>query len=37
MVHRGTPASIRYSCEDLPSRATLSCLLLRKDEIRSNA
>ena len=32
----GTPASTRYSCEDVPSRTTQSCLLLRKEEIRPN-
>ena len=33
--HWGTPALSEYSCEDFPSRATRSCLLLRKDEIRA--
>ena len=32
----GTPALTGYSCEDLPSRMTPSCLLLRKEEIRLN-
>ena len=32
----GTPALTGYSFEDLPSRATQSSLLLRKDEIRPN-
>ena len=32
----GIPAVTRYSCEDVPFRTTQSCLLLRKEEIRSN-
>ena len=32
----GTPASSGYSCEDFPSRATWSSLLLRNDKIRPN-
>ena len=32
----GTLALNGYSCEDFPSRTTESCLLLRKEEIRSN-
>ena len=32
----GTPALTGYSCEDFPSRATQSRLLLRKEEIRPN-
>ena len=32
----GTPALTRYSCEELPSRTTQSCILLRKEEIRPN-
>ena len=32
----GTPALNGYSYEDYPSRTTWSCLLLRKEEIRSN-
>ena len=32
----GTPALTEYSCEDVPSRTTCSCLLLRKDKIRPN-
>ena len=32
----GNPVLIGYSCEDFPSRTTLSCLLLRKEEIRPN-
>ena len=32
----GTQALTGYSCEDFPSRTTRSCLLLRKEEIRSN-
>ena len=31
-----TPAFARYSYEDFPSRTTRSCLLLGKEEIRSN-
>ena len=31
MEPRGTPALTGYSCEDFPSRTTLSCLLLRKE------
>ena len=31
-----TPAFTGYPCEDFPSRATQSCLLLRKDKIGSN-
>ena len=31
-----TPALTGYSCEDLPSRTTWSCLLLRKEEIMPN-
>ena len=31
----GTPALSGYSCEDLPSRTTQSCLVPRKEEIRS--
>ena len=31
-----TPALSGYFCEDFPSRAICSCLLLRKDEIRAN-
>ena len=30
----GTPALTGHSCEDIPSRTTQSCLLLRKEEIR---
>ena len=33
---RGTPVSTGYSCEDFPSRATRSSLLLRKDKIKPN-
>ena len=33
----GTPALTGYSCEDILSRTTCSCLLLRKDEIGSNS
>ena len=32
----GTPALTGYFSEDLPSRTTQSCLLLKKEEIRSN-
>ena len=32
----GTPVKNRYSCEDVPSKTTQSCLLLRKDEIKPN-
>ena len=32
----GNPALTGYSCEDLPSITTPSCLLLRKEEIRQN-
>ena len=32
----GTPALTGYSCEDVPSRTTRSCLLLRIEEIRAN-
>ena len=32
----GTPTLIGYSCGDFPFRATWSCLLLRKEEIRPN-
>ena len=32
----GTPALTEYSCQDFPSRTTLSYLLLRKEKIRPN-
>ena len=32
----GTPVLSGYSCEDCPSRATRSCLLLRKDKVWAN-
>ena len=31
-----TPALTGYSCDELPSTTTQSCLLWRKDKIRSN-
>ena len=31
-----TPALTGYSCEDVPSKITRSCLLLRIEEIRAN-
>ena len=36
MEHWETPALAGYSCEDFPSRATRSHLLLRKEEINPN-
>ena len=36
MQPSGTPTLTGYSSEDFPSRTTQSCLLLRKEEIRSN-
>ena len=36
MNPRGTPPLTGYSFEDFPSGTTQSCLLLRKEEIRSN-
>ena len=36
MEPSGTPALTGYSCEDFLSRTTRSCLLLRKEEIRTN-
>ena len=32
----GTPVITGYSCEDVPSKTTQSCLLLRKDKIKPN-
>ena len=32
----GTPALTGYSCEDVPSKTTQSCLLPRKEEISPN-
>ena len=32
----GTPALFGYSCEDLQSRTTWSCLLIKIEEIRAN-
>ena len=34
MKPSGTPALTGYSCEDIPSRTTISHLLLRKEEMR---
>ena len=33
MDPRGTPTLVGYSCQDFPSRITLTCLLLRKGRI----
>ena len=32
----GSPVLTGYSCEDIPSRTTSGCLLLRKEEIKPN-
>ena len=32
----GNPALVGYSCEELPSRTTWSCLLLKNEEIKAN-
>ena len=32
----GTPVITGYFCEDVPSKTTQGCLLLRKDDIKPN-